>query len=99
MNGFELTPISDDELTNEFGNHRRANVDDCFRDKQTPEHYYMQRENDVLHINTECNLINSLHNSSLGDHTLEKVSNEEFDDKIRNIVFELGLYKYCMPRG
>lgn len=92
-NEFEATEVTNDELDKTEGSHLRYNIGDCFMKNN---HYYLQRENDVLHIYTQ--LINTLHNCSLDDGIFEKISREKFDMKINTTIFEMGIYKYVKEK-
>lgn len=87
---FSVRLVSDKELNEKYGNHLRHNIGDCFKDSDG--HFYMQRSDDVLHIKDD-NLINIIHNSVLDKHII-KITIEEFNDKLKYTIFNLGIYAY-----
>lgn len=90
MDKIRLISHSDKELDEMYGANRRYNIKECFRKNN---HYYMQLDNNVLHVNDE--LINTLHNSVLDNNELERITVEEFEDYIRLQIFNMGIYKFC----
>jgi len=92
-NKFKVRGITDEELDGMYGSNLRYKVGSCFKEN---EHYYMQRENDVLHIFDK--IINTLHNSSLDKGVFENITEEQFNEKIKTTIFEMGIYKYVKEK-
>ncbi len=88
--------ITDHELDEMYGNHLRHKIDSCF--KTNDDHYFMQKNDNVLHVNYGSLLINTLHNSFFDDvdqdRNLTKIDMEEFLEKLRETIFNLGIYEY-----
>jgi len=84
--------LTNKELDDKYGNHMRYKKDECFMTNDG--HYYMQREEDVLHLNDD--IINLLHNSILDRTDITKISKEEFIDKIKLVIFNLGIYNFTL---
>lgn len=58
-------------------------------------HYYLQRENDVLHINSDLDLINLLHVGFLNRRTnLIEISYNIFLLKMKETIFNLDLNQF-----
>lgn len=93
----KVTPITDKQLTEEYGNHKRYPVGTCMRIPAEPEHMYKQMDYHVLHIKSD--IINSLHNSSLDKPGLEPMPTEEFDNQLRETIFNLGIYEQTKTIG
>ena len=90
----KCNPISDKELDEEYGNHLRHNIGDCFMTTDK-SHYFMQREKDVLHLRHD--IINSVHNSVFDDKdNLVQISKKRFINQLRQTVFNLDIYKYSI---
>ena len=90
----EHTP-SDDELSEQYGNHKRFSVGTCLKDNNG--HIYRQNEENVLHL-YKNEIINSLHNSSLTKKELDKIDPEIFEDTLKNTIFELNLFNFFIPK-
>jgi hypothetical protein len=73
---------------------RKVEIGLCF--KAEDNHYYMQRKNDVIHINPTSSIINDLHPGYLNNslRNLEPVSNEEFESKMKETIYNLDICKY-----
>lgn len=79
-----------EELDVMFGGHLRVDVGQCFK---TPDgHFFKQKSTCVIHVFEE--LINSTHNSILDNDELIEISEDEFDLKMKETIFDLELYKY-----
>jgi len=86
-----------EEMNEKFGGHLRYNVGDCFKMENLGGiHYFMQREKDFLHV--KDGIINNVHNSTLDNEEIIKISQEEFLNKIKNVIFELGIYEYVINK-
>ena len=68
-------------------------VGECYR---SDVHYYMQRENDVLHLNSKNPLINDLDVNFLKNYKMAliyPISNDEFNETLSNILKRLDILK------
>ena len=91
---YKATPFSDDEYHKLYGN-PTIEIGKCFKViDEYSTHYYMQRENDVLHVGG--GIINTLHVSRLNDKENDQIeiTNEEFNNHIRKTIYELELDKF-----
>jgi len=84
-----VTSVTDEEMTERHGNHLRYDIGDCF--KTDNGHFYMQRRENVLHLNK--NLINVVHNSNLDDKKLIKVTKDDFTNELKRVIFELNIFE------
>jgi hypothetical protein len=72
---------------------REENVGDCFK---RGTHYYLVRENDVLHVNTDC--INSLFDNHMTDmrHNRDEkftpIERSEFNQQLNEAIFRLNIF-------
>ena len=89
--------LNDDDMDRKYGNHLRHNVGDCFKSKDG-RHYYKQLKTNILHI-CDSDLINIVHNSVTDskNKNIVKISEKEFENMLRLVIFNLGIYKYCTP--
>lgn len=92
-NNFTARSISNAELDEMYGNHLRYKIGDCYMTKDN-RHFYMQMENHILHI-CDNDLICFNHNSILDEKDIIKISNNVFESKLKETIFNLGIYKYC----
>jgi hypothetical protein len=84
-------PLSNEELDQINGN-RKYDIGSTFT---MNGHYYLQRENDVLHINSELNLINLLHVGHLNNsRNLDEISNNVFEIRMKEAIFNLDLNQF-----
>jgi hypothetical protein len=58
-------------------------------------HYYQQREHDVLHLNSDAQIINTLYDNYLTEEGEKKhyelISAEEFTDVLRRTIYNLNI--------
>lgn len=99
---FKSRILSDQELDEQYGGEPREEIGSYF--KTNDNHYYMQRENDVLHIFDK--LINCLHNSIFDEKYKMKfsldydktqfipITEDEFLKKLRLTVFDIGILNF-----
>ena len=80
--------LTDDEYYLMYGD-RKIKINECFVDGV---HYYIQRENDVLHCRD--GIINSLHVGFLNNEKLKKISKKAFDLKMKEILYHLDISDY-----
>jgi hypothetical protein len=83
-----IRALTENELDELYGG-KKIDANNCFKSEN---HYYMQRENDVLHCNNET--INSLHVGFLNNEKFKKISKKEFDLKIKEIIYHLEIDNY-----
>jgi len=86
----EYKSFGPEEIQSMYGN-RKVEVDSCFaRD----DHYYKQRENDVIHIGDE--LINTLHEGFFNKNreAFEPVPEELFDIKFKELIYRMDIQQY-----
>jgi hypothetical protein len=79
MEGIEIRPLTEDETDLLYGE-RKVEVGKYFKKVEfNMEHFYLQRENDVLHVNRK-GIINSLHVGALNntDNTYTPTTEDEF---------------------
>ena len=71
-----------------------------YRDSFGGDKYYLQRDSDVLMVNTSVDLINVHEMEKLVDNEqrwgekIEEVKVDEFKNVIRNTIFNLGIYEF-----
>jgi hypothetical protein len=93
----DIRPMSDSESDNVFGPERRVDVGKCYTTSRYGIiHYYKQTHDGVLHISGN-DLINRVNNSVLKDDYIE-ITSEEFDNKMREVIFNLEIYQYLVPK-
>ncbi len=90
----KATSVSNEELTRRYGNQLRYNVGQCLT--TINGHFYMQREEDVLHISDE--IITTNHNCVFDGKELREVTTAEFEDKMKKVIFSLDIYQYCISK-
>jgi hypothetical protein len=95
MKEIKIYTLNNDDMNNEYGNHLRHNVGDCFKTKDG-HHYYKQLQLNILHI-CDDDLINITHNSVTDNKNLIKISDQDFENMLRITIFNLEIYKYCIP--
>lgn len=89
-----MIPFTQEQLDEQYGQ-RVIEVGKAFRTKDKI-HYYLQREDDVLHI-SHHQLINTLHVGFLNDMKgkgYKEVTLEVFEANIKEIIYMLELDKY-----
>lgn len=85
-----LSPEDENKLYSE----RKIKIGTAFRAKNG-NHYYLQRENDVLHIANQ--LINVLHVGSLNidkNRTHKIITSEKFEEKMQEVIYFMDIDKY-----
>lgn len=98
-NNFEIRGLTNNELNSLYGN-RKYDIGKCFINNDQPNHYYMQREKDVLHVRYEKNnngyLINNLHVGFFNDKRvkLKECSLSKFNEVLLLTLVDLDIYKY-----
>ena len=86
-----LTPLEEDIL---YGK-RKVKIGKCFNDEYN--HYYKQQKDFVLHLFDDENnfLISRTLVGFLNKYkNLKEISEDEFDIKMKKVIYELELYKY-----
>ena len=91
----EIYFLTNDDMNREYGSHRRHNIGVCLKTKDD-HHYYKQLESHMLHI-CDSDLINFVHNSSTDDKEIVQITEDEFVNMLRVVIFNLEIYKYCTP--
>lgn len=92
-----LSPQEEDEL---YGM-RIHDVGSAFKreDEFNQHHYYLQRENDVLHLNINNAVLNTLHEGYLNKCVdKEDITNEEFTMMMKKFIYENELEKYWISK-
>lgn len=92
-----LSPQEEDEL---FGS-RIYNIGTAFKreDEFNQHHYYLQRENDVLHLNINNTVLNTLHEGYLNNCVdKEDITIEEFTMMMKKFIYENELEKYWISK-
>lgn len=93
----KVSHVSDAKLDIKYGSERFKNVGTCFK---KGSNFYLQRENDVLHLNTLC--INSLHNSIFiqnKEDIFESITSDDFYLNLRNTIFELNIFDFVNTKN
>lgn len=88
--GIRFESMSNKEQESMYGP-RIIPVGSCFRNE---EHYYLQQEDRVLHVNTESALVNSLASGFLNDKGHQRISLDEFKVAMKQVIYELGLNEF-----
>jgi len=81
---FKMTPTPYDPLVPV-----RYTVGTCL---QKGDHYYLQRSDNVLHVNVD-GCINTLFVNAL-DAGLQEITSEEFDRAVKGAIYDMELEKY-----
>ena len=92
MKKLKVRTLTNEEYDNLYGE-RVVEVGKAFTNEKG--HFYLQREKDVLHVGD--GLINNLHVGFFNEdfREFEQISKEKFEEKLRETIFELGIYEYC----
>jgi len=76
---------------------RQENVGDCFKSIRVGgDHYYLVRENDVLHVTEGC--INTLYDNSIteGRHNRDEkykpIKRKEFNEVLNQQIFDMNIF-------
>lgn len=91
-----MIPLTDQELNELYGERKKpinyAVAHDCEFTGKT--HFYLQRENDVLHIGD--NLINTLHVGFFNQKArkFREIETNEFNNKFKETIYTMELEKY-----
>jgi len=88
MDKYYVRELSKEELDSKYGN-KKIDIGRCFLDGS---HYYMQRLEDVLHINGL--LINSIHVASINLNECLEITNKDFELKIKETIYLLEIDKF-----
>jgi hypothetical protein len=82
--------LTEEELSELYGE-RKIEIGKTFKlDEYKNNHFYMQRENDVLHIFNE--IVNTSYVSSLNNReNLIEVTHEEFRLELNRIIYNLNI--------
>ena|ERR1035437_3974179 len=89
-----VNELTEQELEGIYGK-RKYDVGKCFKNG---EHYYIQRENDVLHVFKNC--INNLNVGYLHSYKydynekIKEVSLKKFNTEIKKAIYTLEIEKY-----
>lgn len=68
-------------------------VGDCFVED---EHFFLQRDTDVLHVNTKTMMINSIPTIGIIDQfpKFSRIEKGDFDIAVKKTIYEMDLYSY-----
>jgi hypothetical protein len=71
----------------------RVLVGDCFIKE---EHFFLQREDDVLHVFPMARIINSIKIPAISDDLpkFNKIDRSEFDLAVKKTIYEMELYSF-----
>ena len=90
-----MIPLTELELNVLYGQRQKpigyAVAHDC--DASDKTHYYLQRENDVLHVCDD--IINILHVGFFNQkRKFREIETNEFNNKIKEAIYKMELEKY-----
>jgi hypothetical protein len=95
MGNRQFTPLTKLEEDLHFGQ-RKYEIGKAFSFTNTAfniSHYYLQRENDVLHVHDT--MINTLHVGHLNKQVeLIEITPSEFENKMREVIYKLDINHY-----
>lgn len=86
--GIEVRLLTDQEEDKLYGS-RILEPGTCY---SRQDHFYMQRENDVLHVKDD--IINILHPGHLNREDYNEITQFEFKLKIKKTIFDMDLDEF-----
>lgn len=75
---------------------REEKIGECYKSTDS-KHYYLVRENDVLHVGDD--IINTLYDNTITHNRLNygreyiSINRSDFNQKLNNTIFNLDIYK------
>lgn len=90
MENFNARILNTKELNARYGD-RQIPVGKCFTSEG---HFYLQREDSVLHVSAGKDLINTLHVGYLNNKKTDEVTTEKFKLAVAETIYSLELDKF-----